>query len=84
MDGVLLEYPLVKLPKVHRRFIFIEISQGVTVAPGMYPKPVVNNGITYQPQLVSLPDFWLASRVSFAVSENELKRIPTCDIVGLF
>ena len=33
--------------------------------PGMVLKPTVNHGVkTYQPQLVSLPEFWLRSRVS--------------------
>ena len=41
--------------------LMLQKSQGQP--PGMYPKPVVNNGINYQPQLVSLPDFWLPSTV---------------------
>ena len=43
--------------------ILLMVQKSDSQPPGMVLKPVVNNGINYQPQLVSLPDFWLPSTV---------------------
>ena len=50
--------------------------------PGMYRKTPVNNGINYQPQLVSLPDFWsinsrFLGRSKVLLFEPTKKNLPT-------